>query len=95
MDDQKEKEYKNLIAAQKEYRKECIESLKNEIAENLTPEFDDFFESLDFPMSDMLGEIYKEKLLKISKILNNYNINVKTGGRENEKRKIHGRLSRK
>ena len=77
MNNQKEQEYKNLIAAQKEYRKECISSLKSEIAENLKPEFDDFFESLDFPISDILGEIYKEKLLKIAKILSNYGIDVK------------------
>lgn len=70
-------EYKKLVQVQKKYREDSIMSLKNEIADKLRPEFEDFWETENTPMSDMLGEIYRQKLILIAKMLEKYDIDVK------------------
>ncbi len=69
--------YKKLVKAQKEYRENSIASLKMEIASKLYPVFEDFYETENIPMNEMLGEIYRQKLIQIAKILKKYDINVK------------------
>lgn len=69
-------EYKRLIKAQKQYREDSMSSFCDEVGRSLHAEFEDFYETKDMPMCDMLGEIYKEKLLQIAKILEKHNINV-------------------
>lgn len=69
-------EYKKLVEAQKQYREDSIASLKNEIASKLHPEFEDFYETKNMPMNEILGEIYRLKLIEIAKILKSYEINV-------------------
>lgn len=70
-------EYKKLVQVQKKYREDSIISLKNEIADKLRPEFEDFWETENTPMNDMLGEIYRQKLILIAKMLEKYDIDVK------------------
>ena len=66
-----------LIDAQKKYRHDSEIALKNQIAQALKPEFDDFFESINMPESEQLFEIYREKIKNISKILAQFDICVK------------------
>ena len=66
-----------LIDAQKKYRHDSEIALKNQIAQALKPEFDDFFESINMPESEQLFEIYREKIKNISKILAQFYICVK------------------
>ena len=69
-------EYKNLVQSQKQYREDSIASLKADISKSLHAEFEDFYESIDMPMNEMLGEIYREKLIQVAKILKKYDIEV-------------------
>lgn len=69
-------ELENLIQAQRQYREDSIKSLCDDIGRNLHAEFEDFHQTKDMPMCDMLGEIYRCKLDNIEKILKRYNINV-------------------
>ena len=69
-------EYKTLVQAQKQYREDSIASLKDDISKSLHAEFEDFYESIDMPMNEMLGEIYREKLIQVAKILKKYDIEV-------------------
>lgn len=71
-------EYEKLVEAQKQYRESSIAALKDEIAAKLKPEYQDFYETSDIPMTDMLGEIYKAKLNQIAKILAGYGIDVRS-----------------
>ena len=70
-------EYKTLVQAQKQYREDSIASLKADISKSLHAEFEDFYETTNMPMNEMLGEIYREKLNHIAKILEQCGINVK------------------
>ena len=69
-------QYKNLVQAQKQYREDSHTSFCEDVAKALRPEYEDFLESKDLPMNDMLGEIYREKLIKIMKILHQKGINI-------------------
>ena len=70
-------EYKNLVQAQKQYREDSIASLKVDIGKSLHAEFEDFYESINMPMNEMLGEIYRAKLAQIANILKTkYDIEV-------------------
>lgn len=69
-------EYERLCETQKQYREDSIASLKGEIGLKLHAEFEDFFETKDIPMNEMLGEIYRAKLEKIAKILKGFDIEV-------------------
>ena len=69
-------EYKNLVQAQKQYREDSIASLKVDIGKSLHAEFEDFYESINMPMNEMLGEIYRGKLIQVAKILKKYDIEV-------------------
>ena len=62
-------EYKNLVQAQKQYREDSIAWLKVDIGKSLHAEFEDFYESINMPMNEMLGEIYRAKLAQIANIL--------------------------
>jgi len=70
-------EYQQLIEAQKQYRIDSHKSFCEETAQKLRPEFEDFFESEDMPMTEVLGEIYREKLRHIAKILKQQGIYIK------------------
>ena len=67
--EQRIKELEELVKVQKQYREDCIQSLKKDISKTLKIEYEDFFESVDLPMNEMLGEIYREKIKNIAKIL--------------------------
>ena len=70
-------EYKNLVQAQKQYREDSIASLKVDICKSLHAAFEDFYESINMPMNEMLGEIYRAKLAQIANILKTkYDIEV-------------------
>ena len=69
-------EYQKLVQAQKQYREDSIASLKSDIGRSLHAEFEDFYETINTPMNEMLGEIYREKIAKIAKILADYDIEV-------------------
>ena len=69
-------EYKNLVQSQKQYREDSIASLKADIGKSLHAEFEDFYESTNMPMNEMLGEIYRAKLAQVAKILKKYDIEV-------------------
>lgn len=69
-------ELENLIQAQKQYREDSLKSLCDDIGRNLHAEFEDFHQTKDMPICDLLGEIYKAKLENIIKILTQYNISV-------------------
>ena len=69
-------ELEQLVKAQKQYREESMKSLCDEIGRALHAEYEDYFETKDMPMNEMLGEIYRHKLEQIAKILSQYNINV-------------------
>lgn len=66
---QENTELKTLVSAQKKYREDSEKALLEEIAHSLNAEYSDFIESLDMPMNEMLGEIYREKCKQIFKIL--------------------------
>ncbi len=70
-------ERKKLNEAQVQYREESQASMLDEIARALKAEYGDFAETKDTPMSEMLGEIYREKLNQIFKILDQKGIKVK------------------
>lgn len=69
-------ERKKLNEAQIQYREETQASLLQDIARALKPEYGDYDETKDMPMSEMLGEIYREKLKHIFKILEQKGIKV-------------------
>ena len=69
-------ERKNLNDAQVQYREESQASMLQDIARALKPEYGDYVETKDAPMSEMLGEIYREKLKQIFKILDQKGIKV-------------------
>ena len=69
-------ELKTLVSAQKQYREDSEKALLEEIARSLNAEYSDFIESLDMPMNEMLGEIYREKLKQVFKILKQKGIKV-------------------
>lgn len=69
-------ERKKLNDAQVQYREDSQASLLQDIARALKPEYGDYAETKDAPMSEMLGEIYREKLKQIFKILEQKGIKV-------------------
>lgn len=69
-------ERKKLNDAQVQYREDSRASLLQDIARALKPEYGDYAETKDAPMSEMLGEIYREKLKQIFKILEQKGIKV-------------------
>lgn len=68
-------ERKRLNDAQVQYREDSRTSLQD-IARALKAEYGDYAETKDAPMSEMLGEIYREKLKQIFKILEQKGIKV-------------------
>ena len=70
-------EANRLISVQKQYREDSIKSLTEEIQRALKPGFDDFYETINIPINEMLGEIYREKICDIAKILSKYDICVR------------------
>lgn len=70
------KERENLNAAQVQYRKDSQESLLQDIATALKAEYGDFEAAKDVPMDGTLGEIYKEKLSNVFKILEQKGVQV-------------------
>ncbi|MBQ7864191.1 MAG: hypothetical protein IJ353_06990 [Lachnospiraceae bacterium] len=70
-------ERRKLNQAQVQYREDSQEALLQEIARALKAEYGDYFETQDMPMSEMLGEIYREKLRNIARILEKKGIKVK------------------
>lgn len=70
-------ERKKLNQTQVHYKEMSISSLKSEIGDALRAEYEDFYETINVEMSDMLGEIYKDKLMQIAKILEQKDIKVK------------------
>lgn len=69
-------ERKRLNDAQIQLREDAQFSLLQDIARALKAEYGDYAETKDTPMSEMLGEIYREKLKKIFKILEQKGIKV-------------------
>lgn len=69
-------ERKKLNQAQVQYREDAQEALLHEISRALKAEYGDFIETETMPMSEMLGEIYREKLKNIAKILEKKGIKV-------------------
>ena len=69
-------ERKKLNDAQIQYREDAQASLLQDIARALKPEYGDYAETKDTPMSEMLGEIYREKVKQIFKILEQKGIKV-------------------
>ncbi len=69
-------ERKKLNEAQVQYREDTQVSLLQDIARALKAEYDDYAETKDTPMNEMLGEIYREKLKQIFKILEQKGIKV-------------------
>lgn len=69
-------ERKRLNDAQVQYREDSRTSLLQDIARALKAEYGDYAETKDAPMSEMLGEIYREKLKQIFKILEQKGIKV-------------------
>lgn len=69
-------ERKKLNDAQVQYREDSQASLLQDIARALKPEYGDYAETKDAPMNEMLGEIYREKLKQIFKILEQKGIKV-------------------
>ena len=69
-------ERKMLNDAQEQYREDAMESMKQDIAKALKAEYGDYKESKDVAMSEMLGEIYREKLKQIFRILEQKGIRV-------------------
>ena len=65
-----------LNEAQVQYREDAQNSLLEDIARALKAEYGDYIESKDSPMDEMLGEIYREKLKQIFKILEQNGIKV-------------------
>ena len=71
-------ERKKLNDAQVQYREEAQISLLEDIAMALKPEYGDYAETIDVPMNEMLGEIYREKLKQIFKILDQKGVKVRS-----------------
>ncbi len=69
-------ERKKLNDAQVQYREDAQASLLQDIARALKAEYGDYAETKDSPMDIMLGEIYREKLKQIFKILEQKGIKV-------------------
>lgn len=69
-------ERKKLNDAQVQYREDVQASLLQDIARALKAEYGDYAETKDAPMNEMLGEIYREKLKQIFKILEQKGIKV-------------------
>lgn len=69
-------ERKKLNDAQVQYREDAQISLLQDIARALRPEYGDYAETKDVPMNKMLGEIYREKIKQIFKILEQKGIKV-------------------
>lgn len=69
-------ERKALNDAQVQYRKDSKVALLNDIARSLRAEYGDFAETKDIPMNETLGEIYREKLKQIFKILDQKGIKM-------------------
>ena len=70
-------ERKKLNDVQIQYIEDVQVPLLQDIARALKPEYGDYAETKDFPMSEMLGEIYREKLKQIFKILEQKGIKVR------------------
>ena len=69
-------ERKKLNDAQVQYREDTQAALLQDIARALKPEYGDYAETINVPMNEMLGEIYREKLKQIFKILEQKGIKV-------------------
>ena len=69
-------ERKKLNDVQVQYREDSKVALLNDIARALRPEYGDFKDSVNAPMNELLGEIYREKLKNIFKILEQKGIRV-------------------
>lgn len=67
---------KKLNDAQVKYREDSQASLLQDIASALKPEYEDYAETKDVLMNNMLGEIYREKIKQIFKILDQKGIKV-------------------
>lgn len=73
---QEVEERKRLNDAQVQYREASEVSLLQDIARALKAEYGDYIETKDAPMNTMLGEIYREKLKQVFKILDQNGIKV-------------------
>ena len=69
-------ERKKLNIAQVQYREDTQESLLKDIARALKAEYGDYVETKDQPMDEMLGEIYREKLNHVFRILEQKGVKV-------------------
>lgn len=69
---------KKLNDVQVQYREDAQASLLQDIARALKAEYGDYSETKDKPMDKMLGEIYREKLKQIFKILEQKGIKVES-----------------
>ena len=69
-------ERKKLNDAQVQYREDTQAALLQDIARALKPEYGDYAETINVPMNEMLGKIYREKLKQIFKILEQKGIKV-------------------
>lgn len=69
-------ERKKLNDAQVQYREDVQASMLQDVARALKAEYGDYAETKDVPMSEMLGEIYREKLKQVFKILEQKGIKV-------------------
>ncbi len=69
-------ERKKLNDAQVQYREDAQASMLQDIARALKAEYGDYEETKDQPMDEMLGEIYREKLKQIFRILEQKGIKV-------------------
>lgn len=69
-------ERKKLNDAQVQYREDTQAALLQDIARALKPEYGDYAETINVPMNEMRGEIYREKLKQIFKILEQKGIKV-------------------
>ena len=58
-----------IMKAREEEHKNGYQTCANDIARDLWACFDDFMDSIDDPMDEELGEIYREKLKGIFKAL--------------------------
>ena len=69
-------ERKVLNDAQIQYREDSKAALLNDVARSLRAEYGDFAETQNVPMNETLGEIYREKLKQIFKILDQKGIKM-------------------
>ena len=67
---------KNINDEQVQYSEDSMNSLLGDLARSLKFEYDDYAETINVPMNEMLGEIYRDKVGKIFNILKQNGIDM-------------------